>query len=59
MIAISGWAAGPFRLAPNLHERTGLNIQGTASMLTDMAGFFIGLALTLTLMVAIADMDVN
>jgi hypothetical protein len=34
-------------------------MQGDRIMFTDMAGFLVGLALTLTLMLAIADMDVS
>ena len=34
-------------------------MQGDRIMFTDMAGFLVGLALTLTLLVAIADMDVS
>jgi hypothetical protein len=30
---------------------------GNGIMFTDMAGFFVGMALTLTLMVAICDLD--
>jgi hypothetical protein len=30
---------------------------GQRTMFTDMAGFFVGMALTLTLMVAICDLD--
>jgi hypothetical protein len=32
---------------------------GNRIMFTDMAGFFVAMALTLTLMLAIADLDVN
>ena len=34
-------------------------MQGNRIMFTDMAGFFVALALTLTLLVAIADLDVS
>jgi hypothetical protein len=36
---------------------SGLKHAGNRIMFTDMAGFFVGMALTLTLLVALCDMD--